>query len=227
VRAVTPSRLGRCWPSWSYVFGSSEAQDLFRAIGRALLDGVPYGAVFAIYVMMWFTAAAPGVPEGWMADFSFMKVVQSIGLSVWRSGLNEPFMGIAPGEGFLWLLLGISFGVLSALIVGRVSGDQSPTSRTDLGIIGALAICIIAPTMIVEASFTSAYGFIAPGTRWAMVMQFWVPAVILFIGTLVGLGAKPGGWIMFVAVLCGLSFISLYQVPLIRTDGPSLVARAT
>jgi hypothetical protein len=63
--------------------------------------------------------------------------------------------------------------------------------------------------VIVEASFTSAYGFIAPGTRWAMVMQFWVPALMLFVGALVAFGARAGRWIMFVAVLCGLTFISL------------------
>lgn len=141
-----------------------------KALFGAVLDVLPYAALFALFLMLWITALPPIVP--YQFQFSAAALFKSIWNGLWHDYYH--YFGI-------WLLsaglplMSVAFALLSLAILTlfRVlnAGDYDGPPRDTLGFAFLIGACVAAPTVALEASSD----VWIPGTRWPMLMQFWSP----------------------------------------------------
>lgn len=145
---------------------------------RAATDTLPYLALFLIFLLVWKTTASPSMAVYYQMDFSPAQMVKSLGFAVW----HMDFLTFAT---WATSILSLRTGAIAAIAVGAavyflvsvtlrpgrdVKGSDIAEGRPLFDIL-IVALCLVAPTIAVEAS-SSVW---VPGTRWRMVHQFWAP----------------------------------------------------
>lgn len=157
-----------------------------HALAGALLDTIPYAVFLILYVLVWITTSAIGVPGGYTLGFSVKAFFASIGFGVW----NDHYVvfwrwlsAIDPQLAVVLFLL-LSLATYSFLYVLGPNEAPRPTLRS-LAAAFLIGLCVVAPTILLEASSD----VWVPGTRWPMVMQFWPPLLfcVLAFAALSGL----------------------------------------
>jgi hypothetical protein len=186
---------------------------VIRGVGRALLDAVPYLAVLAIYLMIWRTTSAVGVPEEWSLRLSFGQFMASVLEGIWHTDYKYFLVWVKAGGGALMFAVFAiaSVGLWVLFYFSRAEHDARsiPISGRDLALVGLIALCVVAPTVILEA----ASDMWTPGTRWRMLMQFSTPLLFCMISAAllaalpIARGSKLNFWRLEIAVAGGCAIL--------------------
>ena len=184
--------------------GRLRLETLFGAVLKAAIDAAPYLAILLIYYMIWITSSAPQFSSVMTLQFSFSQMMSSLWSGLWHSD----YLAFWTWVGDSGVGINISAFVITAtavfLLLNFAREPKGPALRWyDLLTVIIIGISVVGPTILLESSSN----IFVPGTRWRMVMQFWVPLVfcLLLLCTVKVLNlAEPwGGRIWRLGIACG------------------------
>jgi hypothetical protein len=166
-------------------YPSNSFTSLFRRLGRAILDLIPYAALFGLFVLIWQTTMGPladVVPLKFHAAAFFQSLKEGLvngDLLIfynWIWSVPHPLVFIAAA--------GVSAAALCLVLQLHASRLVCETPGVTWGMLLDLLVvfaCLALPTVLLESS-SQIWG---PGTRWPMIYQVTTPVVI--IGAIAGL----------------------------------------
>ena len=184
--------------------GELRPQKCFRAASMAIVDVMPYVAILLIYYMIWITSSAPQFSSVMTLQFSFSQMISSLISGIWHSDYLAFWVwardsGPAINAGvFMLTVLAVAW-ILQFVREPR----QLMLQWRDFFLLTAIGLSVVGPTVILESSSN----IFVPGTRWRMVMQFWVPLafclVLLCTLKVLKLAEPWRGRIWRIGIACG------------------------
>lgn len=141
-----------------------------RAGLGAIADAIPYAFFLAIYILIWLTTSSAAVPGGLYLNFDFGALTRSIAFGIWSEHYWWFWIWLTGAGSLLMGVIFVGLTILVSVILSRCDPKPRP-SLLSLGFTLLIGACIVAPTVILEASS----GVWTVGTRWPMVYQFWTP----------------------------------------------------
>jgi hypothetical protein len=142
-------------------------------MSRAVLDVLPYGAIFVLYDMIWRTVSNP---YEYHLKPDLHALAESLWLGIWHYDYTLLFLRWF-GVPLSTVGRCVSFLGVGLCVYGLLRWRQRPLIGTYNGrsgfVLSALvAICLVLPTIAVESLASDGW---PPGTRWKMVQPFWLP----------------------------------------------------
>jgi len=179
---------------------------VIRGIGHALLDALPYLAMLVIYLMIWRTTAAVDIPS---LRLSFGQLMVSVLEGIWHTDYKDFLVWVRDSGGALmfavFAIASVGLWVLIYFSGAEHNARSIPISGRDLALIGLITLCVVAPTVVLEA----ASDLWTPGTRWRMLMQFSTPLLFCTISAAllaalpIARGSKLNVWRLEIAIAGG------------------------
>jgi hypothetical protein len=151
---------------------------LAKRVLRAVLDMLPYAVTLLMFVLVWRTSTSTAITETTNSpDPNLM--LQSLAQGIWHQSIAHYAVWarqLGPGVTVGVLVTAIPLLTLTQMFVsGGVVVDGTPIQVTDLGRVFLVGVCLVIPTVVLESTST----WFPPGTRWIMVLQFWLPLLLL------------------------------------------------
>ena len=190
-----------------------------RSLIGAVIDVLPYAALFLLFLMIWTTTTppSPALSEMYRLGFSFDALRKSVSYGVWNESYEIFWLWVRSAGPLLMAAVFVILTPLAFLLIhaGDGVGDAKP-SAPSLGFALLIGACVVAPTVAVESMSVTWF----PGTRWPMLLQFWTPLTfcIVVFGALLRVPDRLWGPLWQSAVACAAAFAILLVLGFNRTQ---------
>lgn len=156
------------------------AKQFVNRAARAIADMMPYAIALLLFILVWRTSTAYGITET-AISLDPSRALQSLSKGIWHQDIAAYAAWVRHLDvGFVivaLLILAPGFLVAQVFIQGDDLNDGKPIYLSDLARVFCVGICLVVPTFILE----STSGIFPPGSRWTMLLQFWLPLLTLSV----------------------------------------------